>query len=108
MVVNTNPLQPNTLLLQSPSYPGQRQAQLRVQQDSQNQLTRKQESLDQPPVEFVYQGEILESESYHKNYQPQLNQQIAPQNRSAINNYHSTNRGGREIRNVGLILNRYI
>ncbi len=98
----------NPLALQSQTYSGQTQSQLRERADSPNQLGRKRESSGQAVAEFVYRGEIQETETYQKYYRPQFNQQIAPQNRSAIDDYQSTSRGGRAIRSVGLILDSYI
>ena len=94
--------------MQGQPYPGQEQFQLRGQANSHKQIARNQEPLSQLTSDFVFHGEILEAESEQKYYRPQFNQQISPKNRSAIDNYQSTSRGGRESRFVGLILDGYI
>jgi hypothetical protein len=43
----------------------------------------------QPPHAYVYRGELLEAVANDKRYRPQLNQQIDPQNRRAIESYRS-------------------
>jgi len=98
----------NPIALSSQALSGQRQFQLRDQPDSQNQLTRNRSAVAKPVAKMVCQGEVLKSESYQKYYRPQFNQQVAPQNQSAINIYQSTSMDGSGSRSVGLILDRYI
>jgi len=67
-----------------------------------------QEPVSRAVSEYVFRGEVMEPESYQRGYRPRLNQQIAPQNRSAIDSYQSTGRVGAENRILGLILDSYI
>jgi len=57
----------------------------------------------QPP--YVYRGELLEGVSNDKRYRPQINQQIDPQNRRAIDSYQ---RVASEPPLVGQILDGFI
>ena len=43
----------------------------------------------QPPYAYVYRGELLEAVTNNQHYRPQLNQQIDPENRRAIDSYRS-------------------
>ena len=59
----------------------------------------------QPPYAYIYRGELLEAVAYDKGYRPQLNQQIDPQNRRAIDSYQ---RVASEPPLVGQILDGFI
>jgi hypothetical protein len=43
----------------------------------------------QAPSTYVYRGELLEAVANNQHYRPQLNQQIDPENRRAIDSYRS-------------------
>lgn len=43
----------------------------------------------QAPTTYVYRGELLEAVANHQHYRLQLNQQIDPENRRAIDLYQS-------------------
>lgn len=58
----------------------------------------------QPPSNFVYHGEVLETAS-DRTYKPEFNLQISPENRRAINSYLQT---ANEVPVVGRILDGYI
>ena len=59
----------------------------------------------QPPYAYVYRGELLEGVTSDKRYRPQINQQIDPQNRHAIDSYQ---RVASEPPLVGQILDGFI
>lgn len=59
----------------------------------------------QPPYAYVYRGELLEAVTSDKRYRPQINQQIDPQNRRAIDSYQ---RVASEPPLVGQILDGFI
>jgi len=59
----------------------------------------------QPPYAYVYRGELLEAVASDKRYRPQINQQIDPQNRRAIESYQRT---ASEPPLVGRILDGFI
>ena len=58
----------------------------------------------QPPLGYVYRGEVLETSS-DRTYKPEFNLQISPENRRAINSYQQT---ANEAPVVGRILDGYI
>jgi hypothetical protein len=59
----------------------------------------------QPPYAYVYRGELLETVANDKRYRPQLNLQVDPQNRRAIESYQ---RVASEPPLVGQILDGFI
>ena len=59
----------------------------------------------QSPYAFIYRGELLEAVASDKRYRPQLNLQIDPQNRRAIESYQ---RVASEPPLVGQILDGFI
>ena len=59
----------------------------------------------QSPSTYVYRGEVLEPLSHDRRYRPQLNLQVSPQNRDAIESYQ---RVAVDPPQKGLILDGYI
>ncbi|MCP4186523.1 MAG: hypothetical protein GY763_02855 [Gammaproteobacteria bacterium] len=81
----------NNLAIPHPLYgngPNQHFSQDRAAED--NSRREFQARNNTASSDFVFRGELLDSVDDEKRYRPQYNQQIAPQNRQAIEIYQSS------------------
>jgi hypothetical protein len=75
--------------------------------DSRNDFSDNQRARPES-TDYVFRGEILEPVESDKRYNPQLNQQIDPQNRQAISNYQITSVSRTETESLGQLIDRFI
>ncbi len=81
----------NNLTIFYPQYnSGQKQNIGGDQAAGDNSRRELQERANTATSEFVFSGELLDSMGEDKRYRPQYNQQVAPQNRQAIELYLSS------------------
>jgi len=89
--LNTQVTFNNLVIRQSPQQNGQSQSFNRERASVDGNSQQVQPGSSRRPTEYVARGELLDSLGKDKRYKPQFNQQIAPQNRAAIEQYASGN-----------------
>jgi len=99
----------NNLAIRQPlQQNGQSQNFNRERASTQENRQQIQSFPDRPTTEYVARGELLDSLGGDKRYKPQFNQQIAPQNRTAIEQYTASASALSSNNPRGRILDRYV
>ena len=89
--MNTQVTFNNLAIRQPPQQNGQSQSFNRERASVDENGQQVQPGSSWRTTEYVARGEVLDSLGKDKSYKPQFNQQIAPQNRAAIEQYATSN-----------------
>jgi len=99
----------NHLAIQYPLYQsGQNQNFNRDRPAEDNSRREVQVRSGGSPSDFVFRGEFLDATANDKRYRPQFNQQIAPQNRAAIEVYKTSESLLSDSDPRGRLLDRFV
>ena len=98
----------NLAIRQPPQQNGQSQSFNRERATVDENRQQVQLLSDRRSTEYVARGELLDSLGRDKRYKPQYNQQIAPQNRLAIEQYTTSDSLGISSGPRGRLLDRYV
>jgi len=106
--LNTQVTFNNLAIRQSPQQNGQSQNFNRDRAAVDENSQQLQPGSGRRPTDYVARGELLDSLGKDKRYKPQFNQQIAPQNRTAIEQYAASNSLSVNDDPRGRLLDQYV
>lgn len=106
--MNTPVTYNNLALQQTPYYSGQNQSFNHERPPADDSRREVQARSGSAASDYVFRGELLDSVDSEKRYRPQFNQQIAPQNRQAIETYNAGGTVSSDRDPRGRLLDQYV